>query len=40
MLFRSSGILNIREEDDASRKERVNESKAAKEAPEDEDKET
>ena len=33
-------ILNIREEDDASRKERVNESKAAKEAPEDEDKET
>lgn len=33
-------ILNIREEDDASRKERVNESKAAKEAPKDENKET
>ena len=33
-------VLNIREEDDISRKERVNESKTAKEAPENEDKES
>lgn len=33
-------VLNIREEDDTSRKERADESKAAKEAPEGKDKES